>query len=266
MMSRGRVTALAVLGLGITIVCRAESQQRPRLAVYAAASLTDAFNEIADSLRQRDPALRIDFNFAGSQILVLQLGQGAAADVFASADDRWMKVAQDSGLIDGAPETFIHNRLVVIVPKTNPGRIGKLQDLGRAGIKLVLAADAVPAGHYAREAMFNLARAPGFPADYGQRVLANVVSNEENVRSVAVKVQLGEADAGVVYVSDVTPSVARQVRRIEFPDSANVIADYPIAVVRHAPNPAAAKVFIDFVRSPTGQAILVRNGFLATRP
>jgi molybdate transport system substrate-binding protein len=258
--------ALATLGLSVSMGSRGAAQQPTRLAVFAAASLRDAFIEIADSLRRRDPTLRIDFNFAGSQVLVLQLGQGAAADVFASADDRWMKVAQDSGLIDGTPETFILNRLVVIVPQTNPGRIGRLQDLARAGIKLVLAADAVPAGHYAREAILNLARTRGFPADYGPRVLANVVSNEENVRSVAVKVELGEADAGVVYVSDVTPSVARQVRRIEFPDAANVIAHYPIAVVRPAPNPAAARVFIGFVRSPTGQAILVRHGFLATRP
>lgn len=238
-------------------------QQPAHLSVYAAASLSDAFTEIADSLQRRDPALKIDFNFAGSQVLVLQIEQGAAADVFASADDRWMKVAQDSGLIDGAPQTFAHNRLVVIVPKGNPARIGKLQDLARPGVKLVLAADAVPAGRYAREALFQLARIPGYSGDYAQRVLANVVSNEENVRGVAAKVQLGEADAGIVYVSDVTPTLARMVRRFDLPDSANVIASYPIAVVRHAPNADAAKTFIAFVLSPSGQAVLKKNGFLS---
>jgi molybdate transport system substrate-binding protein len=237
--------------------------QQPRhLSVYAAASLSDAFNEIADSLQRRDPELKIDFNFAGSQVLVLQIGQGAAADVFASADDRWMHVAQDSGLIDGTPQTFVHNRLVVIVPTGNPARIGKLQDLARSGVKLVLAADAVPAGRYAREAIFRLAWSPGYPPEYPRRVLANVVSYEENVRSVAAKVQLGEADAGFVYVSDVTPAVARQVRRFDLPDTANVIASYPIAIVRHAPNPLAAKAFVDFVLSPAGQAVLAKNGFL----
>ena len=237
-------------------------QQPQHLSVSAAASLSDAFNEIADSLERRDPTLHIDFNFAGSQVLVLQLGQGAAADVFASADDRWMQIAQDSGLIEGAPQTFVHNRLVVIVPKGNPARIGKLQDLGRSGVKLVLAADAVPAGHYSREAIFRLARLPGYAPDYAQRVLANVVSNEENVRSVAAKVQLGEADAGMVYVSDVTPAAARQLRRFDLPDSANVIASYPIALVRHARNTVAAQTFIAFVLSPSGQAVLAKNGFI----
>ena len=238
-------------------------QQPQHLSVYAAASLRDAFNEIADSLERRDPDLRIDFNFAGSQILVLQLGQGAAADVFASADDRWMQIARDSALIEGTPQTFARNRLVVIVPKGNPARIGKLQDLARSGVKLVLAADAVPAGRYAREAIFRLGWTGGYPPDYSRRVLANVVSYEENVRSVAAKVQLGEADAGFVYISDVTPAVTRQVRRFDLPDTANVIASYPIAMVRHAQNATAAKAFIDFVLSPSGQAVLTKNGFLS---
>ena len=238
-------------------------QQPQHLSVYAAASLSDAFNEIADSLERRGPDLRIDFNFAGSQLLVLQLGQGAAADVFASADDRWMQIARDSALIEGTPQTFARNRLVVIVPKGNPARIGKLQDLARSGVKLVLAADAVPAGRYAREAIFRLGWSAGYPPDYSRRVLANVVSYEENVRSVAAKVQLGEADAGFVYLSDVTPAVTRQVRRFDLPDTANVIASYPIAMVRHAQNAAAAKAFIDFVLSPSGQAVLTKNGFLS---
>lgn len=241
----------------------AQPPQGTQLSVYAAASLSDAFNEIADSLRHRAPGLKIDFNFAGSQVLVLQLEQGAAADVLAAADDRSMRLAQDSGLIDGDPRTFTRNRLVVIVPKANPARIGRLQDLARAGVKLVLAAEAVPAGRYAREALFATARLPGFAPDYAQRVLANVVSNEESVRGVSSKVQLGEADAGIVYVSDITPTVARQVRRFDLPDSANVVASYPIAVVRHAANAAGARSFIDFVLSPVGQAILTRNGFLA---
>jgi molybdate transport system substrate-binding protein len=240
-------------------------QQPKHLSVYAAASLSDAFNEMADSLQRRDPDLHIDFNFAGSQMLVLQLGQGAAADVFASADDRWMQIARDSGLIEGTPQTFAHNQLVVIVPKGNPARIGKLQDLARSGVKLVLAADAVPAGRYAREAIFRLAWSAGYPPDYSRRVLANVVSYEENVRSVAAKVQLGEADAGFVYVSDVTPAVARQVRRFDLPDTADVIASYPIAMVRHAANTEAAKAFIDFVLSPSGQAVLTKNRFLHGR-
>ncbi len=221
-----------------------QQQQPKHLSVYAAASLKDAFTEMADSLERRDPDMRIDFNFAGSQVLVLQIGQGAAADVFASADSLWMRVAQDSGMVEGTPQTFVHNRLVVIVPKGNPARIGRLQDLGRSGVKLVLAADQVPAGRYARQAIFRLSRIPGYRPDYAQRVLANVVSNEENVRSVAAKVQLGEADAGIVYVSDVSSALALQVHRIELPDSANVIASYPISLVSPPPNTQGAQGFL----------------------
>lgn len=238
-------------------------QQPQHLSVYAAASLSDAFNEVADSLRRRDPDLHIDFNFAGSQVLVLQLTQGATADVFASADERWMQIARDSGLIQDTAQTFARNRLVVIVPRANSARIGRLQDLARSGVKVVLAADQVPAGRYAREALLRLAGVAGFAPDYGRRVLANVVSFEENVRSVAAKVQLGEADAGFVYASDVTSSVARQVRRFDLPDSANVVASYPLALLRGARNARAAQTFIDFVLSPSGQAVLTKNGFLA---
>jgi molybdate transport system substrate-binding protein len=251
-----------LLGLVSCAVLLTPVARRPTLTVYAAASLTDAFNELADTLKRRQPDLRIDFNFAGSQVLALQIEQGAAADLFASADDRWMATVQDSGFVDGAPRPFARNRLVVIVPKSNPARIARLQDLGRYGIKLVLAADAVPAGRYAREAIHQLARESGFPPDFGPRVLRNVVSNEDNVKAVVAKVQLAEADAGVVYVSDVTPQVARLVRRFELPDSANVIASYPIAVLRHAPNPEAARTFINLVLSPEGQRVLAHNGFL----
>ena len=240
-------------------------QQPKHVSVDAAASLSDAFNEMADSLRQRDPRLRIDFNFAGSQVLALQLSQGAAADVFASADERWMQIARDSGLIEGTPHRFARNRLVVIVPQGNPAHIARLQDLARSGVKLVLAADAVPAGRYAREALFRLSWRAGFPSDYGRRVLANVVSYEENVRSVVAKVQLGEADAGFVYASDVTPAVAGAVRRFDLPVSANVVARYPIALVHNAGNRVAAKAFIAFVLSPAGQAVLVKHGFLAAQ-
>src|SRR5262249_9155350 len=155
-----------------------------------------------------------DFNFAGSQTLALQLTQGASADVFASADERWMKVVADSGLLAGAPVTFTGNKLVVIVPAKNPAKIQRLQDLARTKVKLVLAGDAVPVGRYAREAVAKLSTATGFSPDYQARVLANVVSNEESVKGVVTKVQLGEADAGIVYNSDVTPKISSQVLRI----------------------------------------------------
>ncbi|HTT66868.1 MAG TPA: molybdate ABC transporter substrate-binding protein [Gemmatimonadales bacterium] len=231
------------------------------LTVFAAASLTRAFSDLGDSLERRTPGLEVRFNFAGSQQLALQIEQGAAADVFASADQRWMADVRDSGLVEGTPRVFAHNRLVVITPAAAP--IAGLRDLARPGLKLVLAADAVPAGRYARAALLNLSRLPGFTAEFGRRALANVVSNEENVKAVVAKVQLGEADAGIVYVSDVTAEVAPRVRRIEVPDAANVVADYPVAVLRHAPDPEDARAFVALLLSPPGQAVLRANGLLA---
>jgi molybdate transport system substrate-binding protein len=148
------------------------------------------------------------------------------------------------------------------VPRTNPARIGKLQDLARRGTKVVVAAEAVPAGKYSRETLQNLAGAPGFPPEYDRRVLANVVSQEENVKAVVAKVQLGEADAGLVYRSDVTPAVSRFVRVFEIADPYNVIASYPIAVLKAARNPEAARQFVELVSSDAGQRVLQQHGLL----
>ncbi|MBA3658839.1 MAG: molybdate ABC transporter substrate-binding protein [Gemmatimonadales bacterium] len=232
------------------------------LTVYAAASLTEAFTELGQTLEASHPGLKVQFNFAGSQQLAAQLEQGAPADVFASADRRWMSYAAAKGMIVGADRIFARNRLVVIVPKTNPARIETLEDLSRRGIKLVLAAEAVPAGKYSRETLLNLGGAPGFPPQYARRVAANVVSQEENVKAVVAKVQLGEADAGMVYRSDVTSSVARYVRVFEITDPYNVIASYPIAALKESKNAMAAKWFIELVSSEAGQHVLQRHGFL----
>jgi len=232
------------------------------LTVFAAVSLTDAFQELARGLERQHPGLRVQFNFAGSQQLAVQLEQGARADLFASADRRWMAYAEGRGLVAGEPQLFARNRLVVIVPRSNPARIGRLEDLTRRGIKLVVAAEAVPAGKYSREALQNLAGAPGFPPDYARRVLANVVSEEENVRSVVAKVQLGEADAGMAYRSDVNRSAAPHLRVFDIPDEFNVLASYPVAVLKEARDPDAAHAFIRLLLSPAGQGVLQRHGLL----
>lgn len=231
------------------------------LTVFAAASLQEAFTALGDTLEHQRPGLKVIFNFSGSQTLALQVQQGAPADVFASADDHWMNLVKDSGHVAGTPHVFAHNQLVVIVPVSNPGHVDRLSDLGRPGLKLVLAAEAVPAGKYARTVMTNLARLPGFGADFATRVNANIVSNEENVKSVVTKVRLREADAGVVYGTDVTPDVAEDVRTLGIPPEANVTADYPIAVLAHAPDSADAQAFVNLVLSPKGQRVLASRGF-----
>ncbi|MEP6473636.1 MAG: molybdate ABC transporter substrate-binding protein [Gemmatimonadota bacterium] len=252
-----RLVFSAVLLVILTGVAAAQKT----LTVYAAASLTDAFHDLGKQFEKSHPGTEVLFNFAGSQALVAQLQEGAGADVFASADSIWMQVAVDSGLA-ADPEPFAHNLLVVIVPKNNPGRVDRLQDLGRRGTKLVLAADAVPAGRYSRMVLRNIGAAPGFPADYVHRVLANVVSNETSVKGVVAKVQLGEADAGVAYRSDVTPPVARVVKTITIPDNLNVLANYPIAVLKQSRQADLAREFVALVVSSEGQLVMQQYNFI----
>ena len=240
------------------------SGRRPatRITVFAAASLAEAFTEIGHDFESSHPGLSVRFDFEGSQQLAAQLERGAAADVFATADQRWMADVQSHGLLAGDPRPFARNHLVLIVPATNPGRIHALPDLARRGLKLVVGADAVPVGHYTRELLARLERVDGYGPAFRRSVLANVVSEEENVKAVVGKVQLGEADAGFVYRSDVSSSVARYVRVIEPPDSAQVLATYPIAPLAHAPDPALAGDFVAYVLGPGGRRTLQRHGFL----
>jgi molybdate transport system substrate-binding protein len=264
---RGIVWCLVVT---LVLICplsggKAAAAPQTTLTVYAAASLTEAFTVIGKVLEQRNPGLHVALNFAGSQQLAQQLDQGAKADVFASADQRWMDYARTHGLVEGTPREFVRNLLVVIVPQSNPGRINHLQDLSRPGIKLVIEAEAVPAGKYSRDALAKLNHAPGFPPDFAQQVLRNVVSEEDNVRAVVAKVQLGEADAGMVYRSDVTPAVAGKLQVINIPDRYNVLASYPIALVKGAPNPDAGRQFIDLVLSSIGQRVLRDQNFIPVK-
>jgi len=232
------------------------------LTIFAAASLKDAFTAIAAQFAAQQ-GTHIRFNFAGSQELVTQLEQGAPADVFASASMQQMKAAQDNGVIASHPTVFARNRLVVIVPAANPGHVMTLADLGRPGVRVVLGAQGVPVGAYARAAVAAMARDRAFGADFTRRVEANIVSNETNDRAVVSKVVLGEADAAIVYVTDMTPKTAPQVRTIAIPAPFNQIAVYPIAVVAGSHASFLAQTFVNAVLSPAGQQVLKQNGFLA---
>jgi molybdate transport system substrate-binding protein len=233
------------------------------LNVFAAASLTDAFNKIGQHFEAATGAA-VTFNFAGSQQLAQQIGQGAPADVFASANTSQMDVVIEAGAVQpGTQRTFACNRLVVVYPHDNPAKLRELQDLARPGVRLVLAAPEVPAGQYALDFLDKAVQATTFSPSFRDDVLANVVSYEENVRTVLSKVALGEADAGFVYRSDITPAVADQVGRIDIPDTLNTIAEYPIAPLVKARTAALAQQFVAYVRSPEAQRILVDYGFLA---
>jgi molybdate transport system substrate-binding protein len=255
--------ALALLGL--PAVASPPAEPAPgTVVVFAAASLGESFRELGRVYEQQHPGTTVQFSFAGSQQLALQMEQGAPADVFASADQHWMEYVKDKGLVEGETPVFVRNRLAVIVPRTNPARISRLEDLVHRGTKLVLAAEQVPVGKYSRDVLRKLAASPDFPPDYDRRVLANVVSQEENVKSVVAKVQLGEADAGIVYRSDVTPAVSRYVTDLEIPEGFNVMAEYPIAVLKSARHAEAARQFVDLVRGSEGQRVLQSHRFFPT--
>jgi molybdate transport system substrate-binding protein len=254
-----------VLGLMVATGGRAVAAEAPRiqgeLTIFTAASLTDAFKEMATQIEQANPGTKLAFNFAGSPTLRTQLAQGARADVFAPADEPNMAGAEKDGTIKGEPRLFARNLLVVVVPSTNRAGIKRLQDLAKPNVKLVLAHKDVPVGNYARQALEKMSHDPAFGDDFATRVLANLVSEETNAKQVASKVQLDEADAGIVYSSDVTPAIRSAVQVIEIPPEFNVMAKYPIAVVKGARNEAGARAFIEYVLSPAGQAILGRHGF-----
>jgi molybdate transport system substrate-binding protein len=250
----------------VTLIGSATTSEVPRipgaLTIFSAASLTDAFKEMAGHIKQANPGTRLTFNFAGSPTLRAQLAQGARADVFASADEPNMDGAAKDGTIRDEPRIFARNLLVVIVPVSNPAGLKTLPDLANPKLKLVLANQDVPVGNYARQALEKMSQDPVFGHDFAGRVLANLVSEEMNVKQVASKVQLGEADVGIVYATDVTPAMRLAVRVIAIPPEFNVIAKYPIAVVRGARNDPGARAFIEYVLSPAGQATLERYGFL----
>lgn len=251
------VSLLALTACGLT-VNTAQPAQPVTLTVFAAASLTDAFTEIGAAFETKNPNVDVVFNFDGSQTLRTQLEQGAAADVFASANQKEMSNAVGAGLVaPEASQTFLVNNLIVIAPSTNPANLQALEDLARPGLKLVLAAEEVPVGNYSRQALTKLNALYG--DSYATSVLANLVSSEDSVKQVVTKVQLGEADAGLVYGSDAV--AAPDLVTLEIPAEYNVVAEYPIAPLLAAPNSDSAAQFIAYVLSPEGQAVLKKWGF-----
>ncbi len=232
------------------------------LTVFAAASLTESFTEIGQRFDAAN-ASTTTFNFAGSQQLAQQIAQGAPADVFASANRAQMENVIASGqVVSGTQQLFVRNRLVVIYPADNPAGLATLQDLATPDLRLVLAAKEVPVGQYSLDFLGKASESAQFTSAYSQTVLANVASYEENVRAVLSKVQLGEADAGIVYTSDITEKIGR----IEIPDDLNTVASYPIAPIEGSVNAKLAQRFIEYVIGSEAQAVLEEYGFIRVSP
>lgn len=247
---------LLVLTLATSACVQAEAQQpgssaEPAVAgdvtVFAAASLTEAFEQIGQTFEAEHPSATLRFNFAGSHQLAAQIVEGAPADVFASADRTQMDVVDAAGAVS-EPEIFAGNDLQIVVEPDNPRNIMRLDDLADERVTVVLAAEEVPAGRYTRQAL----EAAGVPI--------SPVSLEADVRAVLSKVSLGEADAGIVYASDVMAAGAA-ITGVDIDRDSNVSAAYPVALVDDGPNPEAGQAFLDLLTSARGRRILQDHGF-----
>ena len=254
-MVRSRIRLAAALAATALLLAGCGGGDRPsggataspgELKVFAAASLTAAFGKLGERFTATSGGTRVTFNFAGSQALATQLRQGAPADVFASADTANMDKVRD---LVGTPQSLASNLLQIVVERGNPRGVEGLHDLARRDLKVVLAAADVPAGKYARQVLDRAG------------VQVQPVSLEDNVKAVVTKVALGEADAGIVYVTDVTAGGGR-IQGVEIPTEQNVVATYPIATVKASRMQDQAQAFVDLVRSAEGQAVLKGFGFL----
>lgn len=230
--------------------------ERQELVVFAAASLGRAFSDVAKDFERSQPGVKVVLQFAGTQELRTQLEHGASADVFASADQKHMQELVRSGLVSDAA-TFARGEPVLVVSQEASDSIRSLEDLPRAK-RIVLGAAEVPIGRYARQILDRAA--PSLGSDFRARVEEKVVSHELNVKQVLTKVRLGEADAGIVYRSD-TLGVT-EVRIVTIPPDINVIAEYPIAVVRTSTHPRLARAWIDHLGSSAGRDLLSQAGFV----
>ncbi|MFF3415471.1 molybdate ABC transporter substrate-binding protein [Streptomyces sp. NPDC002698] len=231
----------------------ASTSSSPKLSgtvtVFAAASLKESFTALGEQFEKAHPGTEVTFSFGGSDSLAASITGGAPADVFAAASPKTMAIVTDKGDAATAPATFVRNQLEIATLPGNPDRISSLKDLTKSGLKVVLCDRTVPCGAAAQKALD------------ASKLKLTPVSYEQDVKSALTKVELKEADAAVVYKTDVK-AAGDKVEGVEFPESAEAVNDYPIALLKDAPNTDAAKAFIELVRSPEGQKVLTEAGFL----
>ncbi len=238
----------------------AKSAAVANLTIFGAASLQGALAKAKTAYEAANPGTTLTISTDSSSALETQIEQGAPADVFLSADTTNPKKLVDAGLADGAAVTFAGNKLTIVVPTANPAGITAPAALAKAGVKVIAAGDTVPITKYATQLVGNLAKQPGYPANFVAAYTANIASKEDNAKALIAKIELGEGDAGIVYVTDAKAST--KVKTIDLPDAANVPASYDGVVVKASKDAAAAEAFLAWFAGPDGQAILGSLGFL----
>ncbi len=230
------------------------------LTIFGAASLKGALEKAKPAYEASHPGITLTLSTDSSAVLEAQIEQGAPADVFLSADTSNPQKLVDGGFASGGATDFAGNKLTIIVALDNPADVTTPADLARSGLKVIAAGDGVPITAYAAQLVDNLGDQPGYPPEFAAAYAANIVSKEDNVKAVVAKIELGEGDAGIVYVTDAAAST--KITTIAVPDAANVRATYAGVVVKASPNQDAAKTFLDWFAGPDGQAILASFGFL----
>ena len=254
----GQLLMIGILFVGFLLgACETKSSRE--LHVFVAASLREAFKDLIVAYEEKHGDVEVIGNFAGSQMLRVQIEEGAAADVYISANEQHMTQLTENGFVSTAVTTAANNELVLAVPAGNPADVKILGDLAGDDFRVVMAGPSVPAGAYARELLNRYGTFSGRP-DVPRKILDRVISFETNVRLVAAKLELGEADAGFVYRTDVQASDGR-LDIIDVPVEIQISARYPMAALRTSTVPQLAKQFMVFVRSSEAQAILQHYGF-----
>lgn len=257
------VSVVAAVGLGVALLAgcsdddssststtAAESAVTGDITVFAAASLNKSFTELGKQFESEYPGTTVKFNFAGSSDLATQIIQGAPADVFASANPANMTKVVDAGLVAGTPENFASNTLTIVTAPGNPKGIASFADLTKPGVSVVVCADQVPCGTATKK------------VEEATRVTLTPVSEESQVTDVLGKVSSGQADAGVVYVTD-AKGAGDKVTQVDFLEASQAVNVYPIAVLRNSKNDEAAAEFVELVTGPEGQKVLAEAGFAA---
>ena len=257
-MRTGKLLPLTTLLILFLIAGCAESQSKRHneVVIFAAASLTNAFEDLSNRFEDLHPNTEILLSFSSSSQLAAQILEGVPGDLFASANQIQMEIVENSGEVAGKSATFATNTLQIAVPKTNPMDINTLEDLCRLDLRLVLAVPNTPIREYTDQLIER-----SLSQDQQQKFFQNLASEEANVRQVVTKIALGEADAGIVYSSDITPDISDLVIGIPISTKFSISASYPIAVLERSQNKEIAEEFIEFTLSDEGQSILQKWGF-----